>query len=93
MNQYRFEKKHRDRPEEGREFLLRKKDRLDQGDGEAPANGGVDVFEGDKKTLLARKESIVATGSTPRSFTGIDAAKADHHHDEAIHLPEVPKSM
>jgi dihydrolipoamide dehydrogenase len=55
---------------------------------------GVDVFEGEKQTLRARKEIIVATGSAPRSVPGVDI---DHTRiitsDEAIHLKEVPRSI
>ena len=54
----------------------------------------VDVFEGDKQTLRARKEIIVATGSAPRSVPGIEIdRKRIITSDEAIHLPEVPKSI
>jgi dihydrolipoamide dehydrogenase len=51
------------------------------------------VYEGEKQTLDAR-EIIVATGSAPRSVPGITV---DHRRiitsDEAIHLPQVPKSL
>jgi dihydrolipoamide dehydrogenase len=79
----------------GVEFLF-KKNKIDwiKGTARLTGNGGVDVFEGDKQTLLARKEIIVATGSTPRSVPGIDI---DHKRiitsDEAIYLREVPKSI
>ena len=79
----------------GVEFLF-KKNKIDwiKGTARLTGNGGVDVFEGDKQTLLARKEIIVATGSTPRSVPGIEI---DHKRiitsDEAIHLREVPKSI
>jgi dihydrolipoamide dehydrogenase len=79
----------------GVEFLF-KKNKIDwiKGTARLTGNGGVDVFEGDKQTLLARKEIIVATGSTPRSVPGIDI---DHKRiitsDEAIHFREVPKSI
>jgi dihydrolipoamide dehydrogenase len=79
----------------GVEFLF-KKNRIDwiKGTARLTGNGGVDVFEGDKQTLHAHKEIIVATGSTPRSVPGIDI---DHKQiitsDEAIHLREVPKSI
>src|SRR6201988_4529349 len=57
-------------------------------------HGTVDVFEGDRQTLRARKEIIVATGSAPRSVPGIEI---DHTRiitsDEAIHLKEVPASI
>src|SRR5262245_341127 len=56
--------------------------------------GNVDVFEGEKQTLVAKKEIIVATGSAPRSVPGITI---DHQRiitsDEAIHLKEIPKTL
>jgi dihydrolipoamide dehydrogenase len=54
----------------------------------------VDVFEGDKQTLVARKDVIVATGSSPRSVPGVEI---DHKRiitsDEAIHLKDIPKTL
>src|SRR5262245_35725844 len=58
----------------GVEFLF-KKNKIDWIKGTARLAGGaaltVDVFEGDKQTLVARKDIIVATGSSPRSVPGI----------------------
>src|ERR1051325_3131716 len=34
--------------------------------------GGIDVFEGERQSLVARKEIIVATGSAPRSGPGLE---------------------
>src|SRR5262245_49225808 len=50
----------------GVEFLFRKH-KIDwiKGTARLAGDGTVDVFEGDKQTLRARKEIIVATGSTP----------------------------
>ena len=79
----------------GVEFLF-KKNKIDwiKGTARLTGNGGVDVFEGDKRTLRARKEIIVATGSSPRGVPGI---VIDHKRiitsDEAIHLKEVPKAI
>jgi dihydrolipoamide dehydrogenase len=79
----------------GVEFLF-KKNKIDwiKGTARLTGNGGVEVFEGDKQTLKARKEIIVATGSAPRSVPGITI---DHERiitsDEAIHLKAVPKSI
>src|SRR3954465_713609 len=79
----------------GVEFLF-KKNKIDwiKGTARLTGHGGVDVFEGDTQTLTARKEIIVATGSAARSVPGITI---DHERiltsDEAIHLPEVPKSI
>src|SRR5512144_3153384 len=79
----------------GVEFLF-KKHKIDwiKGTARLTGNGGVDVFEGDKQTLRARKEIIVATGSAPRSVPGIAIdRKRIITSDEAIHLKEVPKSI
>jgi dihydrolipoamide dehydrogenase len=79
----------------GVEFLF-KKNKIDwiKGTARLAGNGNVDVFNGDTQTLHARKDIIVATGSSPRGVPGIDI---DHTRiitsDEAIHLKEVPKSI
>jgi dihydrolipoamide dehydrogenase len=54
--------------------LLFKKNKIDwiKGSGRLAGNGKVEITEGDKQTLTARKEIIVATGSTPRSVPGIE---------------------
>src|SRR5437763_62423 len=79
----------------GVEFLF-KKNRIDwiKGTARLTGNGGVDVFEGEKQTLRARKEIIVATGSSPRGVPGIEIdRKRIITSDEAVHLAEVPKSI
>ena len=79
----------------GVEFLF-KKNKIDwiKGTARLTGNGGVDVFEGDQRTLRARKDIIVATGSAPRGVPGIEI---DHTRiitsDEAIGLREVPKTI
>src|SRR5581483_819352 len=79
----------------GVEYLF-KKHKIDwiKGTARLTGSGGVDVFEGEKQTLRARKEIIVATGSAPRSVPGIEI---DHQRiitsDEAIHLKEIPKAI
>jgi dihydrolipoamide dehydrogenase len=81
----------------GVEFLF-KKNKIDwiKGTARLAANGAlaVDIFEGDKQTLRARKEIIVATGSMPRGVPGVEI---DHKRiitsDDAIHLREVPKTI
>ena len=79
----------------GIEFLF-KKNKIDwiKGTARLTGNGGVEVFEGETQTLLARKDIIIATGSSPRSVPGI---AIDHKRiitsDEAIHLREVPASI
>jgi dihydrolipoamide dehydrogenase len=56
--------------------------------------GGVEVFEGDRQMLRARKEIIVATGSTPKSVPGIQIDRQRIiTSDEAIGLRDVPKSV
>jgi dihydrolipoamide dehydrogenase len=79
----------------GVEFLF-KKNKIDwiKGTARLTGNGGVEIVEGDKQTLKARKDIIVATGSAPRGVPGITI---DHERiitsDEAIHLKVVPKSI
>ena len=79
----------------GIEFLF-KKNKIEwiKGTARLTGNGGVDVFEGEKQTLRATREIIVATGSAPRSVPGIEI---DHKRiitsDEAIHLKEVPGTI
>jgi dihydrolipoamide dehydrogenase len=85
----------------GVEFLF-KKHKIDWIKGTArltgtgdPGNAGIiDVFEGDKQTLRARKEVIVATGSSPKSVPGIEIDRARIiTSDEAIGLREVPRRI
>jgi dihydrolipoamide dehydrogenase len=79
----------------GVEFLF-KKNKIDwiKGTARLTGNGGVDVFEGEKQTLRARKEIIVATGSTPRGVPGIEIDRTRIiTSDEAIHLRAVPKTI
>jgi len=79
----------------GVEFLFRKnKIEWIKGTARLTGNGGVDVFEGDRQTLKARREIIVATGSAPRELPGIAIdRKRIITSDEAIHLAEVPRSI
>jgi len=79
----------------GVEFLF-KKNKIDwiKGTARLTGHGGVEVFEGDVQTLAARKEIIVATGSTPRSVPGIEIDRTRIiTSDEAIHLKQVPGSI
>ena len=79
----------------GVEFLF-KKNKIDwiKGTARLTGNGGVDVFEGEKQTLRARHEIIVATGSTPRGVPGIEIDRRRIiTSDEAIGLREVPKIL
>jgi dihydrolipoamide dehydrogenase len=79
----------------GIEFLF-KKNKIDwiKGTARLTGNGGVEVFEGEKQTLRARREIIVATGSTPRGVPGIEIDRQRIiTSDEAIGLREVPKTL
>jgi dihydrolipoamide dehydrogenase len=79
----------------GVEFLF-KKNKIDwiKGSGRLAGKGSVEITEGQKQTLIARKEIIVATGSQPRSVPGIELDKKRIiTSDEAIHLKEIPKSI
>ena len=79
----------------GVEFLF-KKNKIDwiKGTARLTGGGGVDVFEGEKQALKARREIIVATGSAPRGVPGVDIdRKRIITSDEAIGLREVPKAI
>jgi dihydrolipoyl dehydrogenase len=79
----------------GVEFLF-KKNKIDwiKGNGRLAGKGNVEVTEGQKQTLFARKEIIVATGSQPRSVPGVEIdRKRIITSDEAIGLKEIPKSI
>jgi len=79
----------------GVEFLF-KKNKIDwiKGSGRLGGKGTVEVTEGQKQILAARKEIIVATGSQPRSVPGVDIdRKRIITSDEAVGLKEVPKSI
>jgi dihydrolipoamide dehydrogenase len=76
--------------------LLFKKNKIDwiKGSGRLAGKGRVEVTDGQKQTLVARKEIIVATGSQPRSVPGIEIdRKRIITSDEAIHLKDIPKSI
>ena len=76
--------------------LLFKKNKIDwiKGSGRLAGKTTVEVTEGQKQTLTARKEIIVATGSTPRSVPGIEVdRKRIITSDEAINMKEIPKSI
>jgi len=79
----------------GVEFLF-KKNKIDwvKGTARLTGNGGVDVFDGEKQTLRARKEVIVATGSAPRGVPGVEIDRRRIiTSDEAIQLRDVPKTL
>ena len=79
----------------GIEFLF-KKNKIDwiKGTGRLTGKGGVEIVDGDKQSLRATKEIIVATGSAPRSVPGIEIdRKRIITSDEAIGLRDVPKTI
>ena len=87
--------------------LLFKKNKIDwiKGSGRLAGKGKVEITdlatearsakaEGQKGTLTARKQIIVATGSAPRSVPGIEIDRTRIiTSDEAIHMKEIPKSI
>jgi dihydrolipoamide dehydrogenase len=78
--------------------MLFKKNKIDWIKGAARLTGGLGVevtlHAGGTQAVTAKKEIIVATGSSPRSVPGIEAdRKKIIFSDEAIHLPAVPKSI
>jgi dihydrolipoamide dehydrogenase len=76
--------------------LLFKKNKIDwiKGSGRLAGKGSVEVTDGQKQTLTARKEIIVATGSQPRSVPGVEIdRKRIITSDEAIGLKTIPKSI
>ena len=76
--------------------LLFRKNKIDwiKGSGRLAGKGTVEITEGDKQTLTATKEIIVATGSQARSVPGIEIdRKRIITSDEAIGLKEIPKSI
>ena len=76
--------------------LLFKKNKIDwiKGSGRLAGKSSVEVTDGQKQTLTARKEIIVATGSQPRSVPGVEIdRKRIITSDEAIGLKAIPKSI
>jgi len=76
--------------------LLFRKNKIDwiKGSGRLAGTGQVEITEGDKQTLAAKKEIIVATGSQARSVPGIELdRKRIITSDEAVGLKEIPKSI
>jgi dihydrolipoamide dehydrogenase len=78
--------------------MLFKKNKIEWIKGTARLTGklGVEVtlHDGTKQQIAATKEIIVATGSQARSVPGITVdGKKIIFSDEAIHIPEVPKTI
>jgi dihydrolipoamide dehydrogenase len=80
----------------GVEYLF-KKNRIEwvRGTGRLAGQGRVEVTaDGQPARALTAREIVVATGSAPRSVPGIEIdRKTIITSDEAIHLPDVPKSI
>jgi dihydrolipoamide dehydrogenase len=79
----------------GVEYLFKKnKIAWIKGTARLTGKAGIEVFEGETQTLRARREIILATGSSPRSVPGITIdRKRIMTSDEAIALKEVPKAI
>jgi dihydrolipoamide dehydrogenase len=76
--------------------MLFKKNKIEwvKGNGRLAGKGKVEITEGQKQALVARKEIVVATGSQPRGVPGIEIdRKRIITSDEAIHMKEIPKSI
>lgn len=78
--------------------MLFKKNKVEWIKGTARLTGklGVEVtlHDGTKQQISAKKELILATGSSPRSVPGIEVdRKKIIFSDEAIHLTELPKTI
>jgi dihydrolipoamide dehydrogenase len=79
----------------GIEFLF-KKNKIEwiKGTATITGRGTVDVVDGERQSLTAGKEIIIATGSAPRSVPGVEIdRKRIITSDEAIGLREVPRSI
>jgi dihydrolipoamide dehydrogenase len=79
----------------GVEFLFRKhKIEWVKGTAQLVGGGRVEVVDGDSRTLRAKRDIIVATGSAPRQVPGIAVDKGRIiTSDEAIGLLRAPKTM
>ena len=76
--------------------LLFRKNKIEwiKGTGRLAGKGSVEVTDGQKGTLKAVKQIVVATGSQPRSVPGIELDRRRIiTSDEAIGLKDVPKSI
>jgi dihydrolipoamide dehydrogenase len=76
--------------------LLFRKNKIEwiKGSGRLAGRGRVEVTEGQKQTLTATRQIVVATGSQPRGVPGIEIdRKRIITSDEAIGLKEIPTSI
>ena len=65
-----------------------------KGSGRLAGQGKVEITEGDRQTLTAGREIIVATGSQARSVPGVEIDRRRIiTSDEAIGLREIPRSI
>jgi len=79
----------------GVEFLF-KKNKIEwiKGTAAIAGRGVVEVIDGERRSLSATREIVIATGSTPRSVPGVEVDRRRIiTSDEAIALREVPASM
>jgi dihydrolipoamide dehydrogenase len=79
----------------GVEFLF-KKNKIEwiKGTAAIAGRGTIDVVDGDRQSLTATREIVIATGSTPRSVPGVEIDRRRIiTSDEAIALREVPRSL
>jgi dihydrolipoamide dehydrogenase len=79
----------------GVEFLFKKnKIAWVKGTGRLAGGGKVEITDGDRQTLVARKEIVVATGSQPRGVPGVEIDRTRIiTSDEAVGMTSVPASM
>ena len=78
----------------GIEYLFKKNNvTWIKGTARLAGGGRVDVTDGEPQTIHA-SEIVIATGSTPRSVSGIEIDRtAVITSDEAIHLAELPRAL
>jgi dihydrolipoamide dehydrogenase len=76
--------------------LLFRKNKIEwiKGSGRLAGKGTVEIADGQKQTLVAKTQIVVATGSQPRSVPGVEIdRKRIITSDEAIGFREVPASI
>jgi dihydrolipoamide dehydrogenase len=76
--------------------LLFRKNKIEwiKGSGRLAGKGAVEISDGQKQSLVAKKQIVVATGSQPRSVPGVEIdRKRIITSDEAIGFREVPASI
>ena len=76
--------------------LLFRKHKIDwiKGSGRLAGHGTVEIADGQKQTLTASRQIVVATGSEPRGVPGIEIDRRRIiTSDEAVNLKTIPKSI